>query len=120
VELYRNGGDILGQLSVVFRTQSVALIEMMNSFFSLWKSIEEAYLAPVMGRRPDYALIEGKFMRTIAAPGRSCSSEELAAAISQYIQLFDSMMKAYLAGRLDAHGIEAAYYSHLVNSALHL
>lgn len=120
VELYRSSGDALGQLSVVFRTQSAALLEAMGSFFILWRAIEDRHLAPLIGRRLDYALYEGKFLRSIAAPAVPCSSQELAAAISGYVQLFDRMMKDYLGGRMDEHGIEAAYYSYLVNSVLHL
>lgn len=120
VELYRHSGDTLGQLSVVFRTQSAALLEAMGSFFAMWKALEDRHLAPIIGRRLDYALCDGKFIRSIAAPAVPCSSQELAAAISEYVQLFDRMMKAYLGGRMDEHGIEAAYYSYLVNSVLHL
>lgn len=120
VELYRHAGDTLGQLSVLFRTQSATLLEAMGSFFALWKAIEDRHLAPVIGRRLDYALYDGKFIRSIAAPSAPCSSQELAAAISEYVQLFDRMMKAYLGGRMDEHAIEAAYYSYLVNSVLHL
>ena len=65
----------------------------MTEFFRLWKSIEDAHLAPIIGRRLEYTLYEGRFTRSIAAPGGSCSSDALAAAISDYVQLFDSMMK---------------------------
>ena len=44
VELYRSGGDTIGELSVVFRTQSAALISAMTEFFRLWKSIEDLHL----------------------------------------------------------------------------
>ncbi len=120
VELYRSSSDMLGQLSVIFRTQSAALLEAMGSFFALWKAIEDRHLAPLIGRRLDYTLYDGKFQRSIASPAAKCSSQELAGAISGYVQLFDSMMKAYLGGRMDEHDIEAAYYSYLVNSALYL
>ena len=42
VELYRAGGDSIGELTVIFRTQSTALIQAMTSFFRLWKRIEDA------------------------------------------------------------------------------
>ena len=99
---------------------AAALLELMSRFFALWKAIEDRHLAPLTGRRLDYTLYEGKFVRSIAAPAVPCSSQELAAAISGYVQLFDRMMKAYLGGRMDEHAIEAAYYSYLVNSVLHL
>ena len=60
---------------------------------------------------PKYALYDGKFIRSIAIPSRDCSSEELASVLSEYIKLFDSMMKGYLSGRFDARDIEACYFS---------
>ena len=120
VELFRGAGEEIGQLSVMFRTQSAALIQTMTEFFLLWKRIEDAHLAPLTGVRPAFALCEGKLVRSILAPGRSCTAEELAAAISEYVTLFDTLMKGSLTGRLDAHEVEAAYYSHLVNSTLYI
>ena len=120
VELYRGGEAYIGELSVVFRTQSAALIEGMTSFFRLWKQIEDVHLQPIIGMRLDYALYDGKFIRSLAAPARDCSAEELAGALSEYIKLFDKLMKQYLGGRLDAHEVEAAYYAHMLQSPIHV
>ena len=120
VELYRSGESAIGELSVVFRTQSAALIQAMTEFFRLWKRIEDAHLYPLTGARIDYALYDGKFVRSIAAPDRDCSTDELAAALSEYIQLFDKLMKNYLTGRLDAHEVEAAYFSHMRSAHIHI
>lgn len=112
VELYRGDSDYLGELTVIFRTQSAALIRSMSEFFRIWKSIEDAHLRPLLGANaPKYALYDGKFIRSIAIPSRDCSSEELASVLSEYIKLFDSMMKGYLSGRFDARDIEACYFS---------
>ena len=119
VELYRGAGDAIGELSVVFRTQSAGLIEAMTEFFRLWKSIEDMHLQPLTGARIDYALYDGKFVRTITVPDKSCSSDELASSLAEYIRLFDKMMKGWLTGRYDAHAIEAAYYSYLTNTSIH-
>ena len=116
VELYRGAGESIGELSVLFRTQSAALIGAMTEFFRLWKRIEDAHLRPATGAHIDYALYDGKFLRSIAVPERDCTAEELAGAISGYIELFDRLMKGYLSGRLDAHEVEAAYYSYLTNA----
>jgi len=116
VELYKSGEDTIGALSVMFRTQSAALIQGMDSFFRLWKRIETAHLAVPH----EYALYDGKFVRSISAPDKSCSSEQLAQTLSEYIKLFDSLLKAYLGGRLDAHEVEAAYYSYMLSSAVHI
>ena len=120
VELFRGREESIGQLSVVFRTQSMALIQAMTEFFRLWKQIEDAHLRPLTGARIDYALYDGKFVRSIAAPDKDCSTDELAGALSEYIKLFDKLMKAYLAGRLDAHDVEAAYFSQMRNAPIHI
>ena len=120
VELYRGHDESIGQLSVIFRTQSAALISAMTSFFRLWKQIEDAHLKPLTGASIDYALYDGKFVRSIAAPDKDCTTDELAAALSEYIKLFDRLMKAYLAGKLDAHDVEASYCSYLINTSIHI
>ena len=113
VELYRGGEESIGELSVVFRTQSAALIASMTEFFRLWKRIEDLHLAAETGMKISYALYDGKFVRSLSAPDRDCTAEELAGAISEYIKLFDKLMKQYLTGRLDAQEVEAAYYSYM-------
>lgn len=120
VELYKGAGESIGALSVLFRTQSQPLISGMTEFFRLWKRIEDAHLYPLTGARIEYALFEGKFVRALAAPDADCTSEQLAAAISEYITLFDTLMKAWLGGRMDAHDVEAAYYSQMRNSPIHI
>ena len=120
MELYRSGGESIGELSVLFRTQSVGLIQAMTEFFRLWKRIEDAHLAPATGARIDYALYDGKFLRSLAVPERDCSAEELAGALSEYIQLFDRLMKGYLSGRYDAHEVEAAYFAQMTQAKLHI
>ena len=119
VELYRGNEEALGELTVNFRTQSAALLNTMTEFFRLWKSIEDVHLRPILGTdSPSYALYEGKFVRSIAIPRQDCSSDELAQVISEYIKLFDTMMKGYLAGRYDAREVEACYFSLLRRSEI--
>ena len=120
VELYRGGEGSIGELSVMFRTQSAALINAMTEFFRLWKRLEDAHRPGVGAEKVTYALYEGKLVRSIAAPDRDCTAQELAEAISEYIQLFDRLMKAYLGGSMDAHEVEAAYYSQLTHSSIHI
>lgn len=120
VELYRGNEPSIGALSVVFRTQSQALISAMTDFFRLWKRIEDVHLQSLTGISHEYALYDGKFMRALAAPDTDCTSEELANAIAEYIKLFDKLLKCYLAGSLDAHEIEAAYYSFMVSAKIHI
>lgn len=120
VELYRGAGEQIGELTVLFRTQSMALIQGMTDFFRLWKRIEDAHLRPLIGTKIDYALYEGKFVRSIAAPDKDCSTQELASALSDYITLFDKLLKGYLADRYSPHEIEGAYCSYLNNASLYI
>ncbi len=120
VELYRGGGEAIGELSVVFRTQSASLISAMTDFFRLWKRIEDAHLAPLLTSPVSYALYESKFVRTISVPDRDCSADELAQVISEYIKLFDRLMKNYLNGLLDEREIEAAYFSEMKTRLIHI
>ena len=120
VALYKGGKEQIGELSVLFRTQSQPLIRGMTEFFRLWKRIEDSHLRPLTGAQIDYALFDGKFVRSLSAPDQSCSTQQLAEAISAYVTLFDKLMKGWLGGRLDAHEVEAAYYSQMRNSSIHI
>ena len=108
VELYssKRQGNI-GELSVILRTQSAALIGAMAEFFTLWKRIEDAYL-PSRHAAREYAMYDGKFTRSIAPEGIT-DSNELAEGISNYVQLFDSLMKRYISGEYGAEDIVAGY-----------
>ncbi len=117
VELYKSPQNgAVGSLSVIFRTQSVSLIEAMTSFFRLWKKLEDTYLAPRSGVR-EYALYDGKFVRAITPCG-AASSDELAKGISNYVKLFDILMKRYISGVADAEDIAAAYLENLSRGSI--
>lgn len=118
VELNRAAGETLGELSVIFRTQSAQLISAMSEFFRLWVRIENTYLAPLLGETLSCALYDGRFLRPIALPRHSCTAEEIAGAISDYVQLFDRLLKGYLGGDLSAREIELAYSDDLKDRRL--
>ena len=121
VQRFRSTDGPLGELSVVFRTQSAALIEAMTQFFRLWKHTEDRLLAPLISEELDYALYDGKFVRTIAVPrGRDVTAEEVAEALSDYIKLFDRLMKGWLSGRLDANDVQSEYYADLSRRKLYI
>lgn len=116
VALYGDKQEGLGELAVIFRTQSAQLLQSMTQFFRLWKQIEDAHLA---GVEPDYALYDGKFVRTLSLPpDHDYTSEEIARAISDYVQLFDRLMKAYLAGKYTPPEIEALYCAQQQRAAI--
>lgn len=106
LELFRRPEEAVGRLSVVFRSQSAALIGAMDSFFRLWIGLEQRYLAAAYERgllaRPEYELYEGRFTRTVSPPrDRDYDAEELGREINNYIGMFDRLLKEYLAGRDD-------------------
>ncbi|MCI6359597.1 MAG: CopG family transcriptional regulator [Oscillospiraceae bacterium] len=113
VALFDDTSDTLGELSVIFRTQSAALLQSMTQFFRLWKQIEDVHLTPYLaGTPPRYALYDGKFVRSLSLPrNRDYTSEEIAKAISDYIKLFDHLMKGFLSGKYTAQDVESIYYA---------
>ena len=117
-ELELHGGDenSIGELTVLFRTQSEALIRAMTEFFRLWKRIEDTHLPA--GTERQYALYDGKFVRSIAPPAKDCTADELAQAIGEYIQLFDRLMKGYVSGELDARAIEREWFTQMRRAAV--
>lgn len=114
VELYSTNEESLGELSVAFRTQSAALIEAMTSFFRLIKKIEDSLLSPNLSIPISYSLYDGRFVRSIAIPqGRDCTADDIAGAISDYVTLFDKLMKGYICGGLSANQVLSAYKADL-------
>lgn len=116
LELHGGGETSIGELTVAFRTQSEALIRAMTEFFRLWKRIEDAHLPA--GTERQYALYDGKFVRSIAAPSRDCSVDELAQTISEYIQLFDRLMKGYVSGELDGRAVEHEWFAKMRRASI--
>lgn len=109
VELYRSKGIDSGSLSVVFRTQSAQLIEDMTQFFVLWKQLEDRWFT-ARGMQPrQYELYSGKFVRSIAMEGDSLSTQDAAQAIADYVQTFDTLMKAWLAGSCSPEQVAQQY-----------
>lgn len=110
VELYKNGGDSIGELAVIFRTQSASLISAMTEFFRLWNYIESRVLPRYGAEGVSCALYENKFVRSIAVPmNHDCTANELATAISGYIRLFDELMKGYVSGKYSASQVAEKY-----------
>ncbi len=116
VELFKTIEDnSIGRLSVVFRTQSPALLSEMNEFFKLWCYLE----SNVFKKNVTYTLSEGKFTRSITLnPNKTYSPEEIANAISSYIRLFDECMKNYLSSRYNENDIILRLKNHTVKEVL--
>ena len=119
VELGSPGETAMGTLSVIFRTQSPALVAALSDFFRLWVRIENEFLAPALGAPIECALYDGKFVRPLAVPDApGCTASEIAGALSDYIQLFDRQLKGRLSGELSAAAVERAYRADLERRTL--
>lgn len=116
VELFKTVEDnSIGRLSVIFRTQSPALLNEINEFFKLWCYLE----SNVFKKNVTYTLSEGKFTRSITLnPNKTYSAEEIAHAISSYIRLFDECMKNYLSSRYSENDIILRLKNHTVKEVL--
>lgn len=99
VELYRTGENASGELKIIFRTQSQELLFRLAEFFELWTKMEKIYLKDYSAQTINYSFENGKFTRTFAMPrDRIYDNEETARAISDYIRMFDDIVKGYLTG----------------------
>lgn len=111
VELYKIPRGAIGELTVIFRTQSGELIDAVGRFLELWMSLEEHYLVKYfMETGTDYKVGDGKFIRAIhLRTDRDYSDEAIGEAISAYIQNFDNLIKGYLSRRYSAEDVEKKY-----------
>lgn len=98
VELLREiKGKTFGRLSVSFRTQSVQLMEALESFFRVWYSIEKKYIGKYFENGIEYEYSDGKFIRNLKIAENHMESDILGEAIGQYIRLLDTEIKTYFA-----------------------
>lgn len=120
VELQLNNTSSLGKISVLFRTQSIDLINSMTTFFKLWIDIEQRYLSTVLSKDIKYTLYDGKFERTLSVPDKNYNTTELAETISDYIKLFDNQMKSFLNATADYDSIERAYFNYIKDATIRI
>ncbi len=112
IQLMREPVNSIGNLTIIFRTTSDALLGALNGFFRLLMRLEEAYAVPVIGDI-SYELYDGKFVRSLALPqSKDYSSEDMGKAISDYIETVDDMIKGYINGRYASKELEAEYISY--------
>ena len=122
VEMYRTPKETIGELKIIFRTQSAELLLELTRFFKIWIQLENIYIQHFFAKDAiSYGIENGKFLRTFAVPNDSDYSEEqIGNAISNYIATFDEMLKSYLSGKFNStQDIEKRYLSYL-NSGVQL
>lgn len=121
VEMFRTPDHTIGQLKIIFRTQSSELLVGLTRFFKLWVGLEEIYIKHFFPENAiRYGMENGKFLRTFAIPNDADYSEEqIASAISQYIATFDEMLKDFLAGKYSTtQQLEQRYLAYLNSGIL--
>lgn len=92
VELFRDRESNVGELRIMTRTQSAALLEQLGEFFLLFCTIEAAYSKIP----PQYQIERGKFIRKFVLKDPTLNSDRIGSAIGRYIQCIDRALKAYL------------------------
>ena len=97
IELYREARDAIGYLKIQFRTQNETLLTLLDSFFRLWVELEKKHLTSSRETTLSYVIEEGKFEREFLIPtdAELHTSEHLAQAIAEYVQIFDRSIKAF-------------------------
>ncbi len=97
LELYRSFEKTVGQLRVSFRTQSERLKSELTDFLKLWAGLENEYIVRFFPEGISYTIDDGRFTRTFCLPygKENCTDAEIAKAISEYIKMFDEILKLY-------------------------
>lgn len=99
LELYRGFEKTIGQLRVSFRTQSEQLKSDLTDFLKLWAELENKYIVRFFPEGISYTIEDGRFTRTFRLPAEreQQTNEEIARALSEYIKMFDEILKIYFA-----------------------
>ncbi len=121
VEMYRMPENTIGQLKIIFRTQSPELLVGLTRFFKLWMRLEDIYIKHFFPENAiRYGIENGKFLRTFAIPDDAeYSEEQIAQAIGNYIAAFDEMLKNFLGGKYEnTEALEQHYLAYLNGGAL--
>lgn len=110
LQLLRQSESTEGELKVSFRTQSEELIAKMEMFLQVWAGLENKYIVKYFPDGIQYYIEEGRFTRRFTLPNhyKDKSSEEIGAAIAQYIRMFDDVLKCYFAQADEGQGAAAA------------
>lgn len=123
IELYpaqRNGS--IGEFKVIYRTQSDDFLRIMKNFFIMWAKHEQKFIGKVFAKSPiKYSAADGRLVRIIKIPtGKGISENDLAKVISDYIGMFDRVLKEYISSLPDVeyaqHYLDREYSAYVKNS----
>lgn len=94
LELFRSSNQGIGQLKVTFRTQSQALLQLVQQYFSVWSQLEVQYLHGNVV----YSIEPARYTRLFQNVPQGV---DVATTISEYIHAFDTALKQYFANASD-------------------
>ena len=103
-----SSSDKFCEISVIYRTQSLMLLSDLRDFFKLWSNIEQSILEQSAAEKIDYALYDNRFVRSIILPkDKDYSAAQIGRALTDYVVVLDSSLKAYLNGAEDREIVKA-------------
>ncbi|HBI51579.1 MAG TPA: hypothetical protein DDX72_02215 [Ruminococcaceae bacterium] len=103
IELYRSFDTSIGKLKVSLRTQSDSLIAEFERFTGIWVRLEQEHIISHFPDGITYETGDGKFTRTFCLPPdkHKLTDDGIAEALSEYIKMFDDIIKLYFANCSD-------------------
>ena len=93
MELFHSGD--LGQLKISLRTTSATLFSLMESFYTIFISLEKKYIGE---RVYDYS--DNKFVRVLLRP-EGITPEKTGEAIAEYVAELDKYLRLYFTHLID-------------------
>lgn len=108
IELYRVPENTIGKLKVSLRTQSHSLIAAFSDFLTILAGTEREFISDRITGSVSYTFENGRFIRSFYRPTgeNDPTDEEIANALSGYVQLFDELVKLYFADIDDRNSAE--------------
>ncbi len=102
IELYRTVDTAIGELKITSRSQSKELQQYLYEFFKFFSKMEQLYMTRYFPKRPVLYFTnegEGRFRRelVILEEDRELTTDVMAIAMGDYVQMLDSLLGIYLA-----------------------
>lgn len=101
IELYRTVDAAIGELKITSRSQSKELQQYLYEFFKFFSKMEQLYMARYFPERPVPHYTnegQGRFKRelVIVEEDRTLTTDIMAAAMGDYVQMLDALLGVYL------------------------
>ncbi len=109
IELYRDFDTVFGKLRMSLRTRSQPLVEAFSDFLLLLADTEREFISERITGKVSYTFDNGRFVRAFSCPagGDMPPDDDVAAALSEYVQLIDELVKLYF-GHIGDRGTAAS------------